>query len=243
MTDPRRTPDRDPEAPASEPSLKINEIYLSIQGESTWAGLPCTFVRLTGCHLRCTYCDSEYAFTGGTRMPLGEIVEKIQQLGCPVVEITGGEPLLQAPVHDLMTMLLDKGMTVLLETSGACDISTCDPRVIRIVDLKTPSSGQQHRNLMENLDHLASNDQVKFVIGDQQDYEWSKQLLEKHDLVRRCDAVLFSPVHEQPTGTKIAGAPGMDPQSLAEWIIRDRIDVRFQLQLHKFIWDPHARGV
>ena len=115
--------------------------------------------------------------------------------------------------------------------------------MIRIVDLKTPSSGQQHRNLMENLDHLASNDQVKFVIGDQQDYEWSKQLLEKHDLVRRCDAVLFSPVHEQPTGTKIAGAPGMDPQSLAEWIIRDRIDVRFQLQLHKFIWDPHARGV
>ena len=160
-----------------------------------------------------------------------------------VVEITGGEPLLQANVHPLMTRLADHGRTVLLETSGACDISTCDPRVHRIVDLKTPESGEMERNDFANLEHLTMRDEIKFVIGSRRDYEWARDLTFEARLHERCRAVLFSPVHEQPRGLEIAGAPGLDRQSLVEWMLADGVPARFQVQLHKFIWDPATRGV
>jgi 7-carboxy-7-deazaguanine synthase len=207
-----------------ENTLTINEIYHSIQGESTWAGEPCVFVRLTFCDLRCSYCDTEYAFYEGKKQPLNEIAAAVAAFKCPLVEITGGEPLLQKNVLPLMTMLADAGHTVLLETSGAHDISAVDARVHRIMDLKTPGSGE--------CEHLTERDEVKFVIGSREDYEWSRKQVTRFGLAERCRAVLFSPIFGR-----------IDPREIVEWILADRLPVRFQLQMHKFIWTPAARGV
>jgi 7-carboxy-7-deazaguanine synthase len=213
-------------------SLTINEIYKSIQGESTWAGLPCVFVRLTFCDLRCTYCDTAHAFYAGTKMSLPQIVEQVVAFRCPLVEITGGEPLLQRNVLPLMAELCDRGETVLIETSGAHDISGIDSRVHRIMDLKTPDSGESQRNRYENILHLTERDEVKFVIGSRDDYVWSKEMIGKFDLVSRCGTVLLSPVFGR-----------IDPREIVEWVLEDNLRVRFQLQLHKFIWSPEAKGV
>ena len=215
-----------------EKTLTINEIYHSLQGESTWAGEPCVFVRLTFCDLRCTYCDTEYAFYEGKKRALKEIVDAVVAFQCPLVEITGGEPLLQKNVLPLMTMLADGGLTVLLETSGAHDISAVDPRVHRIVDLKTPGSGESARNLFTNIEHLTPRDEVKFVIGSREDYEWSREQVVRHTLTQKCRAVLFSPIFGK-----------IDPREIVEWILADKLPVRFQLQMHKFIWKPAQRGV
>ncbi len=215
-----------------EKTVTINEIYHSIQGESTWAGQPCVFVRLTFCDLRCNYCDTEYAFYEGKKQTLDEIVSAVAKFQCPLVEITGGEPLLQKNVLPLMTMLADAGYTVLLETSGAHDISQVDPRVHRIMDLKTPGSGECSRNLFSNVDYLNQGDEVKFVIGSREDYEWSKEQISRHGLVGKCRAVLFSPIFGR-----------IDPRKIVEWILADRLPVRFQLQMHKFIWTPETKGV
>ncbi len=217
---------------SEEKNITINEIYHSIQGESTWAGRPCVFVRLTFCDLRCTYCDTEYAFYEGKKQPLSEIVAAVLQFDCPLVEITGGEPLLQKHVLPLMSMLADAGKTVLLETSGAHDISAVDPRVHRIMDLKTPGSGEVERNLWSNIEHLTKRDEVKCVIGSREDYEWSREKVQRYDLSKRCHAVLFSPIFGR-----------IDPREIVEWILADNLDVRFQLQMHKFIWTPTQRGV
>ena len=224
-------------------TLRINEIFFSIQGESTWAGLPCVFVRLTGCHLRCTYCDTEYAFKEGATRAIDSIVEEVQRHPTRIVEITGGEPLLQPRVHTLISRLCDLGYTVLVETSGACDISTCDPRSIRIMDLKTPGSGEVERNLWSNIEHLRPNDEVKFVITSREDYEWAREAVREHRLESRVKCVLFSPVFEQPAGNEIEGSAGLSMRDLAEWILADGLPVRMQAQLHKFIWDPLTRGV
>jgi len=215
-----------------EKTLTINEIYHSIQGESTWAGEPCVFVRLTFCDLRCNYCDTEYAFYEGKKQTLDEIAAAVATFQCPLVEITGGEPLLQKNVLPLMTMLADAGQTVLLETSGAHDISQVDPRVHRIMDLKTPGSGESARNLFPNIDHLTQRDEVKFVIGSREDYEWSREQVRHHALAQRCRTVLFSPIFGR-----------IDPREIVEWILADKLPVRFQLQMHKFIWTPTQRGV
>ncbi|MEI6561015.1 MAG: radical SAM protein [Verrucomicrobiota bacterium] len=217
---------------ASEPRLTVNEIFHSIQGESTWAGLRCVFVRLTACDLRCTYCDTAYAFTEGTRRPLSTILEEVLSHDCPLVEVTGGEPLLQPAVLPLMSALCDAGRTVLLETSGAHDIAKVDPRVHRIMDLKTPGSGECARNLWSNLDHLTLRDEVKFVIGSREDYEWARGQVCQHALTRRVHAVLFSPVFGKIT-----------PEEIVNWTLADKLDIRFQLQMHKFIWEPTKRGV
>jgi 7-carboxy-7-deazaguanine synthase len=215
-----------------EKTLTINEIYYSIQGESTWAGSPCVFVRLTFCDLRCSYCDTEYAFYEGRKQTIAEVITAVTAFQCPLVEITGGEPLLQKNVLPLMTALVDAGHTVLLETSGAHDISRVDPRVHRIMDLKTPGSGEVDRNLWPNVEHLTSRDEVKFVIGSREDYDWSRGQIERHRLAERCHAVLFSPIFGR-----------IDPRQIVEWILADKLEVRFQLQMHKFIWAPTQRGV
>ncbi len=215
-----------------EKKLTINEIYFSVQGESTWAGLPCVFVRLTFCDLRCTYCDTEYAFYEGKKQSLGKILDAVALHDCPLVEVTGGEPLMQKNVLPLMTLLADAGCTVLLETSGAHDISPVDPRVHRIMDLKTPGSGQVERNLFSNIEHLTERDEVKFVIGSREDYEWSRAKVREHRLAERCRSVLFSPIFGR-----------IDPREIVEWILADHLPVRFQLQMHKFIWTPTQRGV
>lgn len=216
----------------TEKILTVNEIYHSIQGESTWAGWPCVFVRLTFCNLRCDYCDTAYAFYEGKKMTLKEIVDQVDSFGCKLVEITGGEPLLQENVLPLMSMLCDAGYTVLLETSGAHDISCVDARVHRIMDLKTPGSGEVEKNLWSNIDHLDTRDEVKFVIGSREDYEWSRENVQRFDLIARCHAVLFSPIWGQ-----------IDPREIVQWILADKLNVRFQLQMHKFIWSPTQRGV
>ena len=215
-----------------EGKLKINEIYLSVQGESTWAGLPCVFVRLTGCDSRCSYCDTEYAFYEGSRKSLDEVFDEVLRFECPLVEITGGEPLLQKNVLSLMAALCDADRTVLIETSGAHDISGIDPRVHRIMDLKTPSSGEVARNLYANIALLNHRDEVKFVIGSRDDYEWSREQIERHQLANRVKAVLLSPVFGR-----------IEPREIVEWMLEDRLSARFQLQIHKFIWEPRARGV
>lgn len=227
----------------ADAKLRINEIYPSIQGESTWAGLPCVFVRLTGCHLRCTYCDTSYAFTQGDFMPLAEVVQQACGYGIDLVELTGGEPLLQPEAPALIAELCDRGKTVLIETSGACDISVCDPRSIRILDLKTPGSGEMDRNDLGNLQHLRERDEIKFVITDRADYEWARQMVAEHDLAAKVAAVHFSPVYEQAGDAFITGCVGLNPRDLAEWIVADRLPVRLQIQLHKVIWDPQQRGV
>ena len=216
----------------SELKLTVNEIYESIQGESTWAGLRCVFVRLTGCDLRCTYCDTEYAFFAGEKRTLASIIEETLAFDCPLIEITGGEPLLQKNVLPLMTAFCDAGATVLIETSGAHDISKIDPRVHRIVDLKTPDSGMCARNLYSNLKFLAERDEVKFVIGSREDYAWSREQVRKFGLSKICRAVLFSPVFGK-----------IEPVQIVDWILEDKLDVRFQLQMHKFIWEPNTKGV
>jgi 7-carboxy-7-deazaguanine synthase len=212
--------------------LTVNEIYQSVQGESTWAGLPCVFVRLTFCDLRCTYCDTEYAFYEGKKMETEEILEKVRSYGCALVEVTGGEPLLQPGCLTLLAMLCDAGFTVLLETSGAHDISRVDPRVHRIMDLKTPSSGECGRNLESNILHLTPRDEVKFVVGSREDYEWTRGQMREHDLAAKVRAVLLSPVFG-----KVA------PADIVTWMLEDKLPARFQLQMHKFIWEPRARGV
>lgn len=221
--------------PIAPRHLKLNEIFFSIQGEGTRAGMPCTFVRLHGCGLRCSYCDTLYAIDhreGGEWRSFEEITAEIARHPTRFVELTGGEPLEQPEAHLLMRELLDEGYTVAVETGGHVDISTCDPRVIRIVDLKTPSSGMMKRNHMENLAHLTSRDEVKFVCGSHEDYEWMRGIVRVHDLPSRVAAVLVSPVFGR-----------IEPVELVERILADGLDVRFQLQLHKFIWEPDARGV
>lgn len=213
-------------------NLTVNEIYTSVQGESTWAGLPCVFVRLTFCDLRCTYCDTEYAFYAGTKRPVDEVLAEVLSIDCPLVEITGGEPLLQKNVLPLMAKLCDAGRTVLIETSGAHDISQIDPRVHRIMDLKTPSSGECARNRFENIPHLAKRDEVKFVLGSREDYEWARAQISEYRLAERVNAVLLSPVFGK-----------IDPRDIVEWMLADKLPVRFQLQMHKFIWDPKTKGV
>jgi 7-carboxy-7-deazaguanine synthase len=243
-------------------TLVINEIYLSLQGESTFAGLPCVFIRLTACNLRCSYCDTAYAFREGQRMTLPDVLSEVNRLAVPfdsakanttdrlpLVELTGGEPLLQKSVLPLMGELCDQGFTVLLETSGAHDISPVDPRVRRIMDLKCPSSGEVERNRWENIGHLKRRDEVKFVIGTREDYEWCKQVIREHRLASVC-SLLFSWVHplspeQQDKSLKPvpAGQTPISRQALAEAIIADALPVRFQMQLHKVIWPPQARGV
>jgi len=216
----------------SAPTLKINEIYQSIQGESTWAGLPCVFIRLTACDLRCTYCDTEYAFYEGKKRPVDDILAEVLAMDCPLVEVTGGEPLLQKNVLPLMAALCDAGKTVLIETSGAHDISPIDPRVHRIMDLKCPDSGECAHNRFENIPHLTGRDEVKFVIGSRGDYEWTRDQIHIHNLTGRCGSVLLSPVFGR-----------IEPREIVDWMLADRLPVRFQLQMHKMIWEPRARGV
>jgi 7-carboxy-7-deazaguanine synthase len=240
-------------------TLVINEIYLSLQGESTFAGLPCVFVRLTACDLRCSYCDTAYAFTEGRKQQIPEIQSEILRLAgpyqefrrmrLPLVELTGGEPLLQKNSLTLMRWLCHENFTVLLETSGAHDISVVDERVHRIMDLKCPSSGEVARNRWSNLQHLRATDEVKFVIGTLEDYDWATQIIRKHALHKVCP-LLFSwaaPLRVSQQEKTLKRAPeGQTPVSLrelAEKIIADRLPVRFQLQMHKFIWPPDERGV
>jgi 7-carboxy-7-deazaguanine synthase len=218
--------------PAVTGNLKVNEIYLSIQGESTWAGLPCLFLRLTACDLRCTYCDTEYAFYEGKKRSSAEVLDEMLSYDTPLMEITGGEPLLQKNVLPLMTALCDAGRTVLIETSGAHDISRIDPRVHRIMDLKTPSSGMCDRNLYANIPHLRERDEVKFVIGSREDYEWSRDQIRTHGLADRVRAVLLSAIFGK-----------IEPRQIVDWMLEDKLPARFQLQMHKFIWEPRARGV
>jgi 7-carboxy-7-deazaguanine synthase len=225
-------PQIEPRRRESADSVVVKEIYLSVQGESSHAGLLCSFVRLTGCHLRCTYCDSEFAFHGGARRPNADIVREVKALGAPRVEVTGGEPLLQPGVYPLMEALLAEGLTVLLETSGAIDVRLVPPAVHKIVDLKTPSSGEADRNDYRVLDSMNANDELKFVIGSRADYEWSRGLVRERKLGHKPYGLLFSTVYGK-----------LHPKELAEWVIEDKLPVRFQLQLHKYVWEPNARGV
>ena len=211
--------------------LKINEIYHSIQGESTKAGLPCTFIRLTYCNLRCTYCDTAYAFYEGKDMVLEEILSEVKRYDCPLVEITGGEPLVQKEILRLMEILSNEGYEVLLETSGSLAIRYVDQRVKIIMDLKCPSSGMVKKNLYDNINYLKQTDEVKFVIGSRADYDWTKDILKQYNLTKICH-VLFSVVFGK-----------LEPVTLVDWILKDKLDVRFQLQMHKFIWEPTAKGV
>jgi 7-carboxy-7-deazaguanine synthase len=212
-------------------TLMIHEIYRSLQGESTFAGLPCIFIRLTACHLRCVYCDTPHAFNQGEVLGLGEIIKQILELGDDLVEITGGEPLLQPEVYPLMTRLADAGKTVLLETSGAVDIAEVDIRVRIILDIKTPGSGEVEANVWSNLERLKPTDEVKVVVCDRRDFDWAAELIRAHRLPERCP-VLFS-----------AAFGAVNPTELAAWILESRLPVRLQLQQHKILWDPAARGV
>jgi len=225
-------PKIEPRSPTGARSLRVTEIYLSIQGESSHAGRLCAFVRLTGCHLRCGYCDSAFAFYEGERMEIDAVVQRVQQLGASLVEITGGEPLLQPGVYPLMEALLACGFTVLLETSGSIDIRLVPPAVHKIVDLKTPSSGECDRNDYRVLASMGAGDELKFVIGTREDFQWARALIAGRELLGRPFGILFSTVFGQ-----------LSPQTLAEWIIAERLPVRLQLQMHKYIWRPDARGV
>jgi 7-carboxy-7-deazaguanine synthase len=212
--------------------LHINEIFYSIQGESTHAGRPCVFVRLTGCNLRCRWCDTEYAFYEGRKLTIAEVAAMVTAHQCNLVEITGGEPLLQQGIYPLTDTLLKSRHTVMIETSGAVDVSRLDPRVIKIMDLKCPGSGETDRNLWSNLAHLSVRDEVKFVLADRADYEWARATIRARDLGGRVNAILMSPVFGE-----------LDPAELAKWILEDRIPVRLQIQIHKHIWPPDTRGV
>lgn len=212
--------------------MKICEIFTSIQGESSYAGQPCTFIRLTGCNLRCSYCDTRYAFDEGREIEVGAILEQVRKAGLPLVEITGGEPLLQSRELQVLTgSLLDSGYKVLIETNGSLSIRDLDRRVVIILDLKTPGSGMSEKNDLSNLQYLKAADEIKFVIGDRKDYEWSKGIVERYELGGRY-VLLFSPVSSL-----------LEPRRLASWIMEDRLPVRLNLQLHKYIYDPNERGV
>jgi 7-carboxy-7-deazaguanine synthase len=212
--------------------LTINEIFHSIQGESTHAGRPCVFVRLTACDLRCSWCDTPYAFHEGRKMTVEDVVGRVRDYDCDLVEITGGEPLLQQEVYPLMDRLLAGGRTVMLETGGHLSVDRVPEAVIRIIDVKCPGSGEAAKNHWANLDRLRPTDEVKFVIKDRADYEYARDVVAKHGLRERCTAILFSPVH----GVQ-------DAKQLAEWVLADRLPVRVQLQTHKYIWSPDTRGV
>jgi len=212
--------------------LTVNEIFFSIQGESTYAGRPCVFVRLTACDLRCSWCDTPYAFHEGRKMSLDEIMAAVERFDCDLVEVTGGEPLLQKDVHPLMERLLASGRTVLLETGGHVSLEQVPAGVHRIMDIKCPGSGESHRTDWSNLERLGRGDEVKFVIRDRTDYEYARDVLRRHRLDERVGAVLFSPVHGV-----------LDPRTLSEWVLEDRLPVRVQLQIHKYIWSPETRGV
>lgn len=212
-------------------TLVVNEIFHSIQGESSHMGRSCVFIRLTYCNLRCSYCDTEYAFYEGKEMQIDEIMDAVRSYRCNLIEVTGGEPLWQENVHLLMKHLCDEGYEVLLETGGSLSIAAVDPRVKRIVDFKCPSSKMMKKNLWENVLYLKDGDEVKFVIGNREDYEWAKAMIEQHGIRKRC-SVLMSVVFGE-----------LEPLRLAEWILEDKLDVRFQLQMHKYIWSPETRGV
>ena len=224
-------------------TLRINETFHSIQGEGLRAGEPCFFIRLSGCPLRCAWCDTVYAFREGAPRTIASLVDEARRVACPLVQVTGGEPLAQTGCLTLVRALCDAGFTVTIETSGALDIAPLDPRCIRIMDLKCPGSGESDRNLWSNIAHLRRADEVKFVIADRADYEWARQRMHEHDLTERVGAVLLSAAWPQPAGAEIAGSPGLEARLLAEWILQDRLPVRMQTQLHKVIWDPQARGV
>lgn len=211
--------------------LKVNEIFYSIQGESSYAGLPCVFIRLTYCNLRCTYCDTEYAFYEGKEMSIDEIITDVKKFNCNLVEVTGGEPLMQKESFELLKRLCDQSLDVLLETSGSISIEEVDKRVKIIMDLKTPSSGMMEKNLLTNFNFLKSSDEIKFVIADRDDYDWSKQIIQKFNLAERC-SILMGCVFDK-----------LQPVELANWILHDKLKVRFQIQLHKYIWGSTARGV
>jgi 7-carboxy-7-deazaguanine synthase len=212
--------------------LTVNEVFYSIQGESTRAGQPCVFVRLTACDLRCSWCDTEYAFYEGRKQSVDEVVAAVERHDCPLVEITGGEPLLQEDVYDLMNRLLASGRTVLLETGGHRPIDRVPTEVVKIVDVKCPGSGEVDKNDWSNLDRLSPHDEVKFVIKDRADYEFARGVIRGKNLPSRCAAVLMSPVHN------VLGA-----EALSQWMLADRLPARLQLQLHKYIWAPTTRGV
>jgi 7-carboxy-7-deazaguanine synthase len=211
--------------------MRITEIFHSIQGESSYAGQPCVFVRLTGCPLRCIWCDTDYAFYGGHECAIDEVLAKVHTYGCRLVEVTGGEPLVQPESLLLMTRLCDAGYAVLLETSGAVDITPVDPRAHVILDVKCPGSGMTNRMHWPNLSQLAAKDEAKFVLADRADYDWAREILVRYDMANRC-TVHFSPVFGS-----------LDVRELAEWILADKLPVRFQLQMHKYIWAPDMRGV
>src|SRR5579859_2208299 len=210
--------------------MRVTEIFHSIQGESTHAGRPCAFVRLTGCNLRCRWCDSEYTFAGGEKMSIDDIVARVKSHECRLVEVTGGEPLAQAESFDLIRRLCDEGFEVLIETSGSIDIAPVDPRATIILDVKCPGSGEVAKNRWENLEQLKAGDEIKFVIADRADYDWARRVIEERKLDRW--TILFSPVWGE-----------MNMQTLAEWMLADRVPARFQTQLHKHIWGGEARGV
>lgn len=221
----------------AERTLNVTEIFHSIQGESTWAGVPCTFVRLTGCPLRCVWCDTAYAFHGGERMTLDTILDRVRAHPARVVELTGGEPLAQPAAYELADRLVAEGYAVLVETSGAIDVAPLDPRVHKIMDLKCPGSGESHRNRWENLEHLTWRDEIKFVVKDRTDYEWARGTIRERGLDQRVErgtlrALLVSPVWGQ-----------IDLEPLAKWILEDALPVRLQVQLHKLVWGPERTGV
>ena len=211
--------------------MRVTEIFHSIQGESSYVGQPCVFVRLTGCPLRCTWCDTEYAFYGGTEQSIEEILAKVDSYGCRLVEVTGGEPLAQSDAFPLISTLCDRGYQVLIETSGAIDVAPVDRRAHIILDVKCPGSGMADRMYWPNLDQLTMKDEAKFVLADRKDYDWACEIVAKHEFTSRC-SVLMSPVFGS-----------LEPRHLAEWVLADRLPVRFQLQLHKLIWAPDMRGV
>jgi 7-carboxy-7-deazaguanine synthase len=211
--------------------MRITEIFYSIQGESSYSGLPCVFIRTTGCNLRCVWCDTEYSFYGGEELSLGQIMAAVESHDCKLVELTGGEPMLQKEIYELSDRLLAKGYTVLMETGGSLDLSKLNPRVIKIMDLKCPGSGEVERNYWPNLGILQPHDQIKFVIKNRDDYEWSLATIRRHRLDERF-LLLFSPVFNE-----------MNYRELAEWMLADHVRARFQVQLHKYIWSPARRGV
>jgi 7-carboxy-7-deazaguanine synthase len=210
--------------------MRVNEIFYSIQGESTFQGVPCVFVRLSGCNLRCSYCDTAFAYGEGDLLSIDEVLEKINEYTCRTVEITGGEPLLQKDCFELASRLIDSGYTVLIETNGTVDIAGLDRRVVKIIDIKCPGSGHSHEVMWENLELLSEGDEIKFVVSSRDDYEWASEIIVKKKLAERY-TVLLSPAY----GT-------IEPGDLASWILEDGMDVRMNLQLHKYIWDPDERG-
>ena len=218
-------------AHTSDDTLVINEIFYSIQGESSYAGLPCVFIRLTYCNIRCSYCDTAYAFEEGNEMTIQSIVDSVQRFDCRLVEVTGGEPLFQKNALTLLSRLCNDGYEVLLETGGSLDIGVVDPRVKKIVDFKCPSSRMANKNLWKNVEYLQNGDEVKFVIGTREDYDWAKEVVARYEIRKRCP-VLMSVVFDE-----------LEPIQLAEWILKEKLDVRFQLQMHKYIWHPETRGV